>query len=67
LDNLCWKDGRAGILDFDNSTCYWYAADIALALRDLLEEGSTGNQSGYQSFLNGYKSRDPLMIPFYNS
>ena len=65
LDNLCWKDGRAGILDFDDSACYWYAADIALALRDLLEEGSTGNQAGYQSFLNGYKSRrsshDPLL------
>jgi Ser/Thr protein kinase RdoA (MazF antagonist) len=51
--------------NFDDSACYWYAADIALALRDLLQEGRTGNHSGYQSFLNGYNSRrschDPLL------
>ncbi|HYF94890.1 MAG TPA: phosphotransferase [Symbiobacteriaceae bacterium] len=59
-DNLCWQDGAIGILDFDDSAHYWYAADIAYALRDLFKEGAGLSSPQVQSFLAGYEGEHPL-------
>jgi Ser/Thr protein kinase RdoA (MazF antagonist) len=61
LDNLRWDDEAIGILDFDDSANYWYAADIAYALRDVLEEGSFDpNHPSLTAFLKGYASETEL-------
>lgn len=62
-DNLCWKDDRVGILDFDDCAHYWYVADIAYALRDLFKVGTGFSVYGpidyederLKSFLAGYR------------
>lgn len=63
LDNLCWRDGTIGILDFDDCVHSWLAADIAFALRDLFgdfgDEMDLGNGS-FRAFVDGYASEHPL-------
>jgi Ser/Thr protein kinase RdoA (MazF antagonist) len=59
LDNIKWHEGRPGIVDFDDCACYWFAADIAYALRDLFVDRPRGvdlNDSRFQSFIQGYRS-----------
>ena len=62
-DNLMWKDGQCGILDFDDAAYYWYVADIAYALSDFYADyidPSSLNEPGVDAFLAGYRSAKPL-------
>jgi Ser/Thr protein kinase RdoA (MazF antagonist) len=54
LDNLCWKDERVGMLDFDDCSSSWYVADIGYALRDLFEEKIDLEHPQFQKFMEGY-------------
>ncbi|OOE12742.1 phosphotransferase enzyme family protein [Fictibacillus arsenicus] len=70
LDNQCWEDNVAGILDFDDCAYYWYAADIAFALRDLDDQKMTNPL--FAEFVNGYESETTLdsdlveQLPMFN-
>lgn len=70
LDNQCWEDDVACILDFDDCAYYWYAADIAFALRDLDEQKMTNPL--FAEFVNGYESETTLdsdlveQLPMFN-
>jgi Ser/Thr protein kinase RdoA (MazF antagonist) len=70
LDNQCWEDDVAGILDFDDCAYYWYAADIAFALRDLDDQKMTNPL--FAEFVNGYESETTLdsdlveQLPMFN-
>lgn len=55
LDNLIWRDGMVGMLDFDDAARYWYVADIAFALRDLFEEGVDLENASFRAFMEGYR------------
>ncbi len=60
LDNLVWRDGSIGILDFDDCSRLWYAADIAFALRDLPEwDGGRGDRR-LRAFVEGYSEHYPI-------
>jgi Ser/Thr protein kinase RdoA (MazF antagonist) len=62
-DNLCWQGDAIGSLDYDDCGPYWYAADIAYALRDLFHDRPAGVNPGeprLQAFLRGYRSARPL-------
>lgn len=63
LDNLFWQDDGQNIamLDFDDCACSWYAADIALALRDLFKEaGVELDNPSLRAFIGGYAQRFPI-------
>ena len=60
LDNLCWQDGTIGMLDFDDCAHYWYAADIAFALRDLFADGADLGHHSLRAFVGGYRAQHPL-------
>ncbi|RZT23870.1 phosphotransferase enzyme family protein [Fictibacillus sp. BK138] len=70
LDNQCWEDDVAGILDFDDCAYYWYAADIAYALRDLEDQKMTNPL--FAEFVTGYESETMLdadlveQLPMFN-
>jgi Ser/Thr protein kinase RdoA (MazF antagonist) len=55
LDNLIWRNGSAGILDFDDSVSMWYAADVAFAVRDLFREVMDLADLRFQAFVEGYR------------
>lgn len=60
LDNLVWRDGQIGVLDFDDCVRSWYVADIVFALSDLFEGRFDPGDPSFQAFLAGYESvRDP--------
>lgn len=59
LDNIVWDGDSAGIIDFDDCAYYWYAADIAFALRDLFEDRADRvdlNSEPYGLFIQGYRA-----------
>jgi Ser/Thr protein kinase RdoA (MazF antagonist) len=63
LDNLLWDDEQAGVIDFDDCSYNWLAADIAFALRDLFENRPANvnfDDERLQAFLRGYRSAHPL-------
>ncbi|MEP7357375.1 MAG: phosphotransferase [Anaerolineales bacterium] len=60
LDNLVWHAGGIGVLDFDDCARYWYAADIALALRDLFSGGVDLSHPSFRMFIEGYRSQNAL-------
>jgi Ser/Thr protein kinase RdoA (MazF antagonist) len=63
LDNLCWTDQTAsapGILDFDDCSQHWYAADLAFALRDLFDNGADLSHESVDAFIRGYRVHYPL-------
>lgn len=60
LDNLCWRSGNIGMLDFDGFSQGWYAADIAFALGDLFEAEADLTSSSFRKFVRGYSSHYPL-------
>lgn len=60
LDNLCWRDRRIGVLDFDDCGQHWYVADIAFALRDLFDDGAGLDDPRVRAFTDGYAARHPL-------
>lgn len=60
LDNLIWRDGSIGILDFDDCSHLWYAADLAFALGDLFAEGADFGDERSRAFVRGYAEHHPL-------
>lgn len=60
LDNLVWNGAHVGILDFDDCSHHWYAADIAFALRDLFEDGVDTSDARFRAFAAGYRAFFPL-------
>jgi Ser/Thr protein kinase RdoA (MazF antagonist) len=63
LDNLCWShegSDALAILDFDDCTYHWFAADIAFALRDLFDRGVDRSDTRICAFLRGYLEHYPL-------
>jgi Ser/Thr protein kinase RdoA (MazF antagonist) len=63
LDNLCWPDdseGPIGILDFDDCSQHWFAADISFALRDLFDRGADLTHPSIEAFVRGYRGNFPL-------
>jgi Ser/Thr protein kinase RdoA (MazF antagonist) len=58
LDNIFWdKDLRIfTAIDFDDSMYFYYAMDIAYALRDLNELSEEKAYLGLEAFLQGYKT-----------
>jgi Ser/Thr protein kinase RdoA (MazF antagonist) len=59
LDNLVWSADRIAMLDFDACARHWYAADIALALRDL-DDGLDTSSGPLRDFLHGYAAHRPV-------
>lgn len=63
LDNILWHQGQPGIIDFDDSSYYWFVADIATALRDLFEDHIDQinfRDERFQAFMKGYRSLRPV-------
>lgn len=62
LDNLCWDDNSIQMLDFDDCTYHWYAADIAHALRDLFHNEVEVDYEDFRlkAFFDGYRSAHPI-------
>lgn len=60
LDNLIWREGTPGIIDFDDAAHHWYAADISFALRDLFDYGISAADARAQSFISGYREHSPI-------
>jgi Ser/Thr protein kinase RdoA (MazF antagonist) len=63
LDTLRWPEpasGAPGILDFDDCSRHWFAADVAFALRDLFDHGADLTHPSVDGFVRGYRSRFPL-------
>src|SRR6056297_1518203 len=56
LDNLHWYSDTIKIFDFDDSSVYWYGADIAYALRDLFNGKIDTDNPHYKRFMAGYES-----------
>lgn len=59
LDNLIWTEDGPGVVDFDDSARYWFAADIAYALRELFDDRPEQVDLGHkhlQSFVRGYRA-----------
>lgn len=79
LDNIVWNEEEVGVIDFDDCAYYWFAADIAFALRSLFddraEEFDLRNDS-FQNFVAGYRQareiaqaeleRIPLFLKLHN-
>ncbi len=63
MDNLLWRDDEIGIVDFDDCAYYPFAADIALALRDLWEDKVAlidFKDERLQTFVAGYREAKAL-------
>lgn len=52
MDNLIWQPNGFAMLDLDEYTSAWFAADIAKARDERLETGA--------GIIDGYRSRHPL-------
>lgn len=60
LDNIVWRNGGIGVLDFDDCARYPYAADIVFALRDLFDGPFDADHPSFREFVRGYAAvRDP--------
>ena len=62
-DNLIWDGSAPGVLDFDDCGPYWYAADVAYALRDLFADSSARidlQDARLRAFVSGYRTARPL-------
>jgi Ser/Thr protein kinase RdoA (MazF antagonist) len=60
LDNLIWRDGLAGVLDFGDSAFMWYASDVAFAVRDLFGSDMDLAAPRFQAFVDGYRASHML-------
>ena len=63
LDNLCWENEQAGVIDFDDCGTHWYAADIAFALRDLFDNHCAQidfKDERLLAFMRGYRTQRSL-------
>lgn len=54
-DNVTWSDASIEVFDFDDAAYFWYAADIAFALDDVLKLPSLLAQNIIQHVLKGYQ------------
>ncbi len=79
LDNLLWEGDRPGVVDFNSCAWYWYAADIAFALRDLFADRADRvdpTDPRFLAFIEGYRQareiaqveldRIPLFLKVHN-
>jgi Ser/Thr protein kinase RdoA (MazF antagonist) len=79
LDNLLWREERLGIIDLDDAAWYWFAADMAFALRDLFGDSAAQvdlQHPSFLAFLQGYRQaraisqeeveRIPLFLQLHN-
>jgi Ser/Thr protein kinase RdoA (MazF antagonist) len=58
LDNLIWQDHQVGVVDFDDSASYWFAADVAFALRDVFDDNVEKINLEHEiarQFIKGYR------------
>jgi Ser/Thr protein kinase RdoA (MazF antagonist) len=60
LDNLPWGDDGPSVIDFDEAGMSWMTADIAFAVRDLVEAGEDVTSPRLAAFLRGYAKESPL-------
>mgnify|MGYP000897098384 CR=1 FL=1 len=63
LDNLIWDGEQAGLIDFDDSAWYWFAADFAFALGDLFGDSAAGvdwQNESFRHFVEGYRLARPI-------
>jgi Ser/Thr protein kinase RdoA (MazF antagonist) len=60
LDNILWRGSVPQIIDFESSLTGWYAADIAFALRDLVENAVDLQDGKFNLFLEGYRQAWPI-------
>lgn len=57
-DNIIWRGDEAVAIDFDDCAYYWYATDIAYALRDLYDDNASKvafDDPRLQLFVAGYR------------
>ena len=57
-DNVRWGGERLGLIDFDDCAHYWFAADVAYALRELYEDRASRldlNHPRLLDFVAGYR------------
>jgi Ser/Thr protein kinase RdoA (MazF antagonist) len=62
-DNLFWREGQPGYIDFDDSGYDWFAADLAYAVRDMLDDRASRfdpSAPAFQAVLGGYRQARPL-------
>ncbi len=62
-DNIIWTQDGLGMIDFDDCARYWYAADIAYALRDAWEDCASKVDLTHPvaaEFIRGYRSVRPV-------
>jgi Ser/Thr protein kinase RdoA (MazF antagonist) len=60
LDNLFWQDETVAMLDFDDCSSNWFAADVAYALRDLFVAGVDLSDPSLRAFIRGYARHSEL-------
>jgi Ser/Thr protein kinase RdoA (MazF antagonist) len=63
VDNMRWQDGMPTVFDFDDCAHYWFAADVAYALRDLYHdriERIDLTDPCLRAFVAGYRAVRPL-------
>jgi Ser/Thr protein kinase RdoA (MazF antagonist) len=60
LDNLIWQGRTVQMLDFDDCSSGWYAADIAFALRDYFDAGASLSTPSVHTFVEGYATQSRL-------
>jgi Ser/Thr protein kinase RdoA (MazF antagonist) len=79
LDNIVWAGDQAKVLDFDECSYSWFAADIIYALSNLFDDNPSHvdlKNPSLQSFVQGYRSQQalpdetlgllPLFLSFHN-
>jgi Ser/Thr protein kinase RdoA (MazF antagonist) len=59
LDNVFWN-GALHVIDFDDCAYHWYAADVVLALDDVLEGGVDLAEAPVPDFVEGYRAERTL-------
>jgi Ser/Thr protein kinase RdoA (MazF antagonist) len=63
LDNLLWTEYGLAMIDFDDSAWYWFAADIAYALRDLFGDDLAKldlESAPFRAFISGYRTEKDI-------
>ena len=56
LDNIKWNNQDIYVLDFDDIARFWFAADIAFALNDVIESDMPDRKQLIDSFIEGYRT-----------
>jgi Ser/Thr protein kinase RdoA (MazF antagonist) len=56
LDNIIWNNQDIYVLDFDDLAFFWFAADIAFALSDVIESDLIYREKLVDRFIDGYRT-----------